>query len=38
VALREKAQLLAGADPNKVAMLIRAWMTNDEGAKEPTNA
>lgn len=38
VALREKAQMLAGADPNKVAMLVRAWMTNDEGAKEPANA
>jgi len=39
VALRERAQLLASTDPNKVAMLIRAWMTNEDGTeKEPANA
>jgi len=38
VALRERAQLLASTDPNKVAMLIRAWMTNEDGAEMETPA
>jgi flagellar M-ring protein FliF len=38
VALRERAQLLASTDPNKVAMLIRAWMTNEDGTGKETAA